>query len=158
MPTPILQYTEYPVGLYPQVTSYWLSETGLLALRGIQLLFFAVTLTLEGTTGGGSPCHVLSARMQARQHGGITGWPLQPLCRRWLRQPASHVVDLLHQLDVRAVCHLERAGHLRDGRACAGALVLQSAQSFICLHPLACKNASCAFLAMHAGQGEWRSA
>jgi hypothetical protein len=34
-----------------QVTSYWLSETGLLCLRGIQLLFFAVTLTLEGTTG-----------------------------------------------------------------------------------------------------------
>ena len=34
-----------------QVTSYCLSETGLLLLRCVQLLFFAVTLTLEGTTG-----------------------------------------------------------------------------------------------------------
>lgn len=34
-----------------QVTSHWLSDTGLLLLRCIQLLFFAVTLTLEGTTG-----------------------------------------------------------------------------------------------------------
>ncbi|CAK0756813.1 hypothetical protein CVIRNUC_002486 [Coccomyxa viridis] len=35
------------------VTSHWLSDTGLLLLRCVQLLFFAVTLTLEGTTGDG---------------------------------------------------------------------------------------------------------
>lgn len=34
-----------------QVTSHFLSDTGLLLLRCVQLLFFAVTLTLEGTTG-----------------------------------------------------------------------------------------------------------
>ena len=37
-----------------QVTSHWLSDTGLLLLRCVQLLFFAVTLTLEGTTGESS--------------------------------------------------------------------------------------------------------
>ena len=34
-----------------QVTSYWLSDTGLLLLRCIEFVFFAVTLTLEATTG-----------------------------------------------------------------------------------------------------------
>ncbi|BDA46508.1 hypothetical protein COCOBI_08-6020 [Coccomyxa sp. Obi] len=35
------------------VTSFWLSDTGLLLLRCIEFVFFAVTLTLEATTGDG---------------------------------------------------------------------------------------------------------
>lgn len=41
--------------LLVQVTSHWLSDTGLLLLRCAQLLFFAITLTLEGTTGQPTP-------------------------------------------------------------------------------------------------------
>lgn len=54
-----------------QVTSHWLSDTGLLLLRCVQLLFFAVTLTLEGTTGEKcssptAPVHGITHMLQLR--------------------------------------------------------------------------------------------
>ena len=55
LPWPNARSAKAPAGLGApsgmQVTSHWLSDTGLLLLRCVQLLFFAVTLTLEGTTG-----------------------------------------------------------------------------------------------------------